>query len=105
MNVTFSTSEDCITAKIVGSLTESNQQQLKSVFDHLLAAPEKTVDLDLSGVPLMGSTGIGKLIILHRALQRTGRTMRIVSIHEELYGFFASMRLGLLLDIPKPEVG
>ena len=101
MDVTISENESSITAKFNGQLTEPDSELVKKTFDKLTAAPQQKVVLDLSMVPIMTSSGIGKLIILFKRLKGKNRELVINGIHSNLYTMFVSINLDKMLTIIK----
>ncbi len=67
----------------------------------LLSPSQKYVELDLSKVPIMSSTGIGKLILLFRKLKDQARELKIKAINDNLYDMFASINLDRMLKIER----
>ena len=101
MDITISTKESIIIAKIVGPVTEPDGVLLKQSFNKLVESTYKKVAIDLSMVPIMTSTGIGKLIVLFHRLQEQERELMIDGIHDNLYTMFSSIKLDKLLTIKK----
>ena len=73
MNITIIPADTVITARISGPITENDGEPLKKAFSELLSASQKYVELDLSKVPIMSSTGIGKLILFVSEVERSGK--------------------------------
>ena len=101
MDITITPTDAVITARITGPVTENDGEALKNAFDELLSASQKQVDLDLSTVPILTSTGIGKLIVLFRKLKDQARELKIKAIHDNLYDMFASINLDKMLKIER----
>jgi anti-anti-sigma factor len=55
--------------------------------------------LDFKGVKSVDSTGLGKLIGLHKKLQRAGGRLTLINVSPRVYEAFASTRLTRLLDV------
>ncbi len=101
MDITITPTEAAITARISGPITEQDGESLKKAFSELLAASQKQVVLDLSMVPIITSTGIGKLILLFRKLKAQARELKIKAINDNLYEMFASINLDRMLKIER----
>ena len=101
MNITITPGAEAITARISGPVTESDGESLKKAFNELLSASQKKVELDLSMVPLITSTGIGKLIVLFRKLQAQARELKIKAISDSLFDMFTSINLDRMLKIER----
>ena len=101
MDITIRPADTMIVAKISGPVTESDGEHLKKAFDEILSASQKEVELDLSAVPIITSTGIGKLIVLFRKLQSQTRELKIKEINDNLYDMFTSINLDKMLKIER----
>ncbi len=99
MNVVISNAENSVTAKITGPITETDGDSLKENFENLYSSSATNVLLDLTMVPIITSTGIGKIIVLFRRLKSQGRDLVINGIHENLYAMFTSINLDKMLTI------
>ncbi len=49
--------------------------------------------IDLDGVEMVDSIGIGVIIAAHNSLQKQGKTIRIVNTGKEIFDLFSAMRL------------
>ncbi len=101
INITIIPADTVITARISGPITENDGEPLKKAFSELLSASQKYVELDLSRVPIITSTGIGKLILLFRKLKDQARELKIKAINDNLYDMFASINLDRMLKIER----
>ncbi len=101
MEISIDSIEHEITARISGPVTESDSDGVRQVFDELLEADAETVKLDLSLVPIITSTGIGKIIVLYKRLKQHNRQLVISGIHDNLAAMFASINLDKMLTIEK----
>lgn len=101
MNISISNAGNSVTAKITGPITETDGDTLKQNFEHLFSSEATSVQLDLTLVPIITSTGIGKIIVLFRRLKSQGRELIINGIHENLHAMFTSINLDKMLTINK----
>ena len=85
MNITIIPADTVITARISGPITEHDGEPIKKAFSELLSASQKYVEPDLSRVPIISSTGIGKLILLFRKLKDQARELKTKAINDNLY--------------------
>ncbi len=99
MDISLSTTDISVNVKITGSITESNERQLRQEFDMIVARPGKEVILDLKFVPSISSTGISFLVILRRKLKEQDRELIIDGLHKNLASAFAYMSLDKLFTI------
>lgn len=49
--------------------------------------------IDLDGVEMVDSIGIGVIIAAHNSLQKQGKTIRIINTGKEIFDLFSAMRL------------
>ena len=74
---------------MVAATVEAQRQQFKA----LIAAGAKEILVDLAGVMMVDSTGIGLLIQAHNTLAKTGGRISILHASDNLRSLFRSMRL------------
>jgi anti-sigma B factor antagonist len=81
------------------NLCEAAVEQLS-----LLVHEGKVEDLvlDFAGVRSVDSTGLGKLIGLHKKVQRAGGRLILINVFPRVYEAFESTRLTRLLDVRMP---
>ena len=101
INNTIISCRHCHHRKDSGPITENDGEPLKKAFSELLSASQKYVELDLSRVPIITSTGIGKLILLFRKLKEQARELKIKAIDDNLYDMFTSINLDRMLKIER----
>lgn len=101
MDFTTSTMANTVSAKISGPITEADSSALNQLFKQLAESRQAVVRLDLSLVPLITSTGIGKLIVLYKRLKNQNRELRISGIHQNVLSLFTAINLDKMLTIEK----
>lgn len=99
MEIRISDNETSVAAKLNGPVTEADGQSLRQTFEKLVDSYQQDIHLDLSHVPIMTSTGIGKLIVLFNRLKKQNRKLVISAIHENLHSMFRSINLDKMLTI------
>lgn len=74
---------------IVASMAEDFKGELLSAIN------EYTGDfvIDLEGVRMVDSIGIGVIIATHNTLSHAGRNLKIINVSKDVYGLFSTMRL------------
>ncbi|MFW5838240.1 MAG: STAS domain-containing protein [Desulfovibrionaceae bacterium] len=86
-------SENTITVKpgrdIVAAMVQDFRVELKELVSQ---APEQLV-IDLEGVQMIDSMGIGLLISAHNSLSKEGKSLKLVNASDNIMGLFRSMRL------------
>lgn len=101
MDISISSIGNDLNVKVIGPITEADGDSLKKAFDQIVQATEEAVRINLSMVPIITSTGIGKIIVLFRKLKSQGRNLVIAGIHENLLAMFTSINLDKMLTIEK----
>lgn len=64
--------------------------------NELLAAINDSKDdffIDLDGVEMVDSVGIGVIIAAHNTLDQANRTLKVINVIKDVYGLFTTMRL------------
>lgn len=74
---------------IVASMAEDFKRELLSAIN------EYTGDfvIDLKGVRMVDSVGIGVIITTHNTLAQAGRNLKIINVSKDVFGLFSTMRL------------
>lgn len=85
--------------KIVGAIDNENAEGLKSQFQELLQKDFQEAVFDLTYVPFITSSGIGKFLIFYKNIVGSGKKMRVKGINENLSDLFKSIKLDQLFPI------
>ncbi len=86
---------------IIGAVDNSGAEELKEYFQEILDKDFKEAVFDLSFVPFITSSGIGKFLIFYKNIVSQGKKMRIKGINDNLYELFRSIKLDQLFPIEK----
>jgi anti-sigma B factor antagonist len=86
---------------IIGAVDNENAEELKHQFKDLLDKNFSEAVFDLTFVPFITSSGIGKFLIFYKNIIAKGRKMRIKGINESLLDLFKSIKLDQLFPIEK----
>ena len=86
---------------IIGAVDNENAEELKAHFQEILEQEFKEAVFDLSFVPFITSSGIGKFLIFYKNIISKGRKMRIKGINYNLMDLFKSIKLDQLFPIEK----
>jgi len=76
-----------------GDIVATNTQSAKEELRGLVGSSSGEFLVDLSGVRMIDSKGLGILIATINSLEAAGRAMRVVGANEDLLGLFRMMRL------------
>ena len=74
---------------VVASMAEDFKIELLSVINESSA----DVVIDLEGVEMLDSVGIGVIIAAHNTLNQSDRKLKVINVVKDVYGLFATMRL------------
>lgn len=74
---------------IVASTADKFRAELLS----LIKESPMEIVIDLSGVEMIDSVGIGVIIATHNSLSKIGGSLRVTNIAEDIYNLFTVMRL------------
>lgn len=80
---------------IVSSMVPEFKQELSDV----LAEGPATLRLDMTGVEMMDSVGIGVVIAVHNSMKKRGGTLIVSHVVDNISKLFRSMRLDQHLTI------
>ncbi len=99
MDVATNLSGDTLTVKVSGAVDTGAAEILRSELNKIAAQRPKKVIMDLSLVPTMGSSGIGKILMFFKSLDSAKSGFEIKGIHENLYNIFKAVKLDKLFPI------
>ena len=74
---------------VVASMAEKFKGELLSAIN----SSKGEIVIDLQGVEMVDSVGIGVIIASHNSLSQNGRTLKVINVTKDIYGLFATMRL------------
>ncbi|TYT75998.1 STAS domain-containing protein [Desulfobotulus mexicanus] len=74
---------------IVASMANDFRTELQN----LIQESSGDIQLDLAGVEMVDSVGIGVIIATHNSLNRQGRKLKVVNVAKDIYSLFSTMRL------------
>ena len=87
----------CLT--LIGAIDNTTADQLKSAFEDVCEEAPDLVRLDLTGVSTINSTGIGKILMLFKAVRKGGGSMEIIGISDNLREIFQLTKLDKVIPI------
>ena len=73
---------------VVASMAEEFKAELLSVINGSSAE----VVIDLAGVEMVDSVGIGVIIAAHNTLNQSDRKLKVTNVTKDVYGLFTTMR-------------
>jgi len=99
MEVVTKKNDETLVIKVSGPVDTEAAEQLRSELGKVLKLKPNKVVMDLSLVPTMGSSGIGKILIFFKGLDSNKASFEIKGIHENLYNIFKAVKLDKLFPI------
>ncbi|SLM28858.1 Predicted anti-sigma factor antagonist RsbV (Anti-anti-sigma-B factor) [Desulfamplus magnetovallimortis] len=82
---------------VVASMAENFKQELLSAINTC----EGKLIIDLIGVEMVDSVGLGVIIAAHNTLVQKGSTLEIINVSSDIYGLFSTMRLNRRFKVEK----
>jgi anti-sigma B factor antagonist len=99
VNVISEISGDTLLVKVIGAVDNRTAENLRSDLKEIILQKPQKVVLDLSMVPAIGSSGIGKILMFFKGLKECNSIFEVKGIHENLYTFFKVIKLDKLFPI------
>jgi len=90
---------DALLIKLSGAVDTSAAEILRSELNKIATQKPQKVIMDLTLVPTMGSSGIGKILMFFKSLDSMKSSFEIKGIHENLYSIFKAVKLDKLFPI------
>ena len=84
---------------IVASMAEDFKKELLTA----IHAYKGKVVIDLAGVDMVDSVGLGVIIAAHNTLTQKGDSLEIINVSNDIYGLFSTMRLNRRFKIEKTQ--
>jgi anti-anti-sigma factor len=86
---------------VTGALSGTEAEEFQRVLQGLAGESHKVITLNLSGVPSVSSSCIGKMLMVRKALARDDRTLRIRGCSAALFNTFQLVKFDRLLSIER----
>jgi anti-anti-sigma factor len=80
---------------IVASMAEDFKNELLSAIND----SKEDFTIDLAGVEMVDSVGIGVIIAAHNTLNQSNRSLKVINVIKDVYGLFTTMRLNRRFDV------
>ena len=80
---------------VVASMAENFKNELLSAIND----SKEDFIIDLEGVEMVDSVGIGVIIAAHNTLNQSDRTLKVINVIKDVYGLFTTMRLNRRFDV------
>lgn len=74
---------------VVASMAEAFKEELLSAIN----SSQGNLVIDLAGVNMVDSVGIGVIIAAHNSLSQADRQLKVINVAQDILGLFSTMRL------------
>ena len=95
--------QSAITVKPQTDVVASMASAFKSELKQLLDEGVTQLTIDLQGVAMVDSVGLGVFIATHNSLQRAGGALTIQNASSDILTLFRTMRLDKHFNVEQPE--
>lgn len=94
-------SENCkiTTVKLKGDIFVEQGEELLEVFNGIIEKSPKEVVIDLNELKSITSSGIGKIVLLYKEMNKKGGKVRITGVNETIMQIFKIVKLDRLVEI------
>ena len=99
MNITVSESNGKLSVKIKGDIYIDQANELLVTFNDIIEKNPKEVILDLEELQSITSSGIGKIVILYKELQKKNGVVKIIGVNDTIMQIFKIVKLDKLVTI------
>jgi len=89
--------------KIIGIINIDSAEELKSLFNDLLAKGVLNVRLNLKNVPISNSSGIGHILMLFKSLKQRNGKLEIRGVSKNLMEMLTLLNIQKLFPIQEEE--
>jgi anti-sigma B factor antagonist len=87
------------TLAVRGELDALTTSELRPTLDAMVAECPRHVTVDLSGLRLIDSSGVGILVWLYKHVRAGGGDVQFVGVHDQPLVIFKLLRLDLVFEI------
>jgi len=94
-------SKDEVQLRVQGPLSSDAAEEFQKSLHALAATNHKTITLNLSEVPSINSTCIGKILLLRKNLADQDRVIRVNGCSDALYNTFQLIKFDKLVRIDR----
>jgi len=99
MDITVSGPADSLVVSIKGDIYIDQADELLQTFKEIIEKGPKEVLLDIDGLKSITSSGIGKIVLLYKELQKKNGTLKIQGANKTIMEIFKIVKLDKLVEI------
>ncbi len=90
---------DRIVAKIGEDIVASMSKEFKAELQALLEETPQELVVDLTGVEMIDSVGLGVLVATHNSLKKSGGRLTVTNASDDIFSLLRTMRLDKHFEI------
>ena len=99
MDIKVSESEGKLVVRVKGDIYIDQADELLETFNNLIETGPEEVLLDLMGLKSITSSGIGKIVLLYKELQKKKGVLKIEGVNDTIMEIFKIVKLDKLVEI------
>ena len=85
---------------VVASMADNFKKELLTT----IGDSDGQIIIDLAGVAMVDSVGIGVIIATHNTLNQANRELKVINVNKDVYGLFTTMRLNRRFTVEEVSV-
>jgi len=97
MNFSRSDAGEVTVLRIEGSLDAMSTPELRPVLDAIVADKHPRVEVELSGLRLIDSSGVGAIVSLYKRIRAQGGQVTVKGLRDQPLAIFRLLRLDRVL--------
>jgi anti-anti-sigma factor len=87
------------TVILKGDIFVEQAEELRDVFDFIAAKSPREVVIDTAELKSITSSGIGKIVLLYKGLQRKGGRIKIINVNDTIMQIFKIVKLDKFVEL------
>ncbi len=99
MEIALDEDKDRITVRLRGDLYVEQGEELMQTFQEVIRKDPAKVVIDLGGLHTITSSGIGKIVLLYKEMNKKGGTVAITGVNSTIMQIFKIVKLDKLMQI------
>jgi len=99
MDIKVSESEGKLVVRVKGDIYIDQADELLETFNNIIEKGPEEVLLDLKGLKSITSSGIGKIVLLYKELQKKKGVLKIEGVNDTIMEIFKIVKLDKLVEI------
>lgn len=99
MDITVSGPDDNLVVSVKGDIYIDQADELLQTFNEIIEKGPKEVLLDIDGLKSITSSGIGKIVLLYKELQKKNGSLKIQGANKTIMEIFKIVKLDKLVEI------